>query len=115
MRRKLRGSNHRGFTLIEILVTVVIIGVLLAMAVPNFLTSRSSAQTKTCLTNLQHIAHAKEQLAAEQKLNDGDAVAWADLVNDFLKVQPACPADGDYTIGAIGEIPQCSVTGHSLP
>ncbi|MHB9036528.1 MAG: competence type IV pilus major pilin ComGC [Armatimonadota bacterium] len=115
MRRTLAARDRRGFTLIEIMVTVLIIAVLLAIAIPNFITSRNSARTKTCMTNLSHILHAKEQIAAEEKLNNGDTVEWGDLTPDFLKVQPSCPADGDYTIGAIGETPRCSVDGHSLP
>ena len=115
MRQTLAACDRRGFTMIEIMVTVLIIAVLLAIAIPNFINSRNSARAKTCMTNLSHISHAKEQLAAENKLNDGDTVDWGDLTPDFLKGHPTCPSDGDYTIGVVGQTPLCSVEGHSLP
>lgn len=105
---------RRGFTLIEVLLTVAVISTLLAIAIPNFLKARTSAHTKTCLTNLWHISHAKEQYAAEEKLGDGHTIEWNDLVPDLLKAKPSCPADGIYTIGNVGSVPTCSVEGHEL-
>lgn len=107
--------KKRGFTLIEMMIAIAVIATLLAIAVPNFIKARSSAQTKTCLTNLWHISHAKEQYIAEEKISDGHTIEWNDLVPDLLKTKPSCPADGVYTIGVAGTTPTCSVAEHNLP
>ncbi|MEN6416429.1 MAG: prepilin-type N-terminal cleavage/methylation domain-containing protein [Armatimonadota bacterium] len=114
MRRILALGHQNGFTLLEVMITVTIIGVLMAIAIPNYISSRNNARTKTCLSNLQHIERAKEQLAAEDKLEDGESIAWGDLVPNLIKSQPVCPAGGTYTIGAVGISPKCSIEGHSL-
>ncbi|MCE5323838.1 prepilin-type N-terminal cleavage/methylation domain-containing protein [bacterium] len=106
---------RRGFTLIEVLLAVAIIGILLTIGIPNFLKARTSSHTKTCLTNLWHISHAKEEYAAEEKLSNGQSVEWNDLVPALLKSKPSCPASGEYTIGKVGETPQCNIDEHVLP
>jgi prepilin-type N-terminal cleavage/methylation domain-containing protein len=107
--------SRQGFTLIEIMIAIAIISTLLAIAVPNFIKARTSAQTKTCLTNLWHISHAKEQFIAEEKISDGHTIEWSDLVPNLLKTKPSCPADGEYAIGTSGSIPTCTIEGHALP
>jgi prepilin-type N-terminal cleavage/methylation domain-containing protein len=107
-------AKRRGFTLLEVMITVLIISVLLAISIPNFLKSRHSAQTKTCLTNLYHIAHAKEQLIAEKKLDSESSVTWNDLIPNMIKTKPICPAGGSYTIGEAAEVPTCTIEDHSL-
>lgn len=115
MRHLLSADSRRGFTLFEIMVTVLILGILMAIAIPNLLNSRNSANTKTCLTNLRHIEQAKEQYATDEKKRDGDAVTWSDLVPGLLKSKPVCQGGGTYNINALGSDPECSVTGHVLP
>lgn len=109
-----RKAKTRGFTLLEVMITVLIISILLAIAIPNFLKSRHSAQTKTCLSNLYQISHAKEQLIAEKKFGDSGTITWNDLVPSLIKEKPACPAGGTYTIGGVDELPTCTIEDHSL-
>lgn len=107
-------KRNRAFTLVEIMIVVLIIGILLAIAVPNFIKARESSRTKTCIANLKQIDSAKEQWAMENKKTTGDACAFADLVPDYMKAQPSCPSGGTYTVGAVGTAPACSIAGHSL-
>ncbi len=103
---------RKGFTLVEIMIVVLIIGVLMAIAIPNFLNARTTAQTKACVANLKQI-----QSATEQNLMQGAKIeAISDLVGDSkpLKATPVCPASGTYTIGTSTTNPTCSVSGHAL-
>ena len=109
---------RKGFTLVEIMIVVLIIGILLAIAVPNFIKARESSRTKACVANLKQLDSAKEQYAMDNKLNDGDAVPagalWA--AGGYIKSEPECPSGGAYTVAAIGAPPSCSeaASGHVL-
>ncbi len=109
-----RIRKSKGFTLVEIMIVVLIIGILLAIAVPNFVKARERSRTKTCIGNLKQIDSAKEQWAMENKKAEGDAVAFADIVPDYMKAEPDCPAGGTYTEGNVGENPTCDQTDHTL-
>jgi type IV pilus assembly protein PilA len=110
---KLR-RNTAGFTLVEIMIVVAIIGLLAAIAVPNFAQARTNARISSCINNLRLIDAAKEQEALETDLDTGDASVD---YTPYLKggAVPNCPAGGAYTTGAIGTNPTCSVAGHVLP
>ena len=109
-------AARRGFTLIEIMIVVLIIGILLAIAVPNFVKARESSRQKACIGNLKQIDAAKEQYAMDGKKAAGAAVATTDIygATSYVKVAPECPAGGTYTIGAVGTDPVCTITGHAL-
>lgn len=114
MKKLIRRKRDQGFTLIEIMIVVLIIGVLLAIAVPNFVKARETSRTKACVANLKQIDAAKEQWAMNNNKNDGDASVDAD-VNTFIKGgAPDCPSGGTYTYQAVGTAPTCSQAGHAL-
>ncbi len=99
-----------GFTLIEIMIVVLIISVLLAIAIPNFMRARETSRAKSCCSNLRQIETAKEQNAMDNKLADGDDVV-GDLWPDYIKDEPECPSGGTYTINPIGTNAECSIGG----
>lgn len=109
-----RLNKKKGFTLVEIMIVVLIIGILLAIAVPNFVRARETSRTRTCTANLKQIDSGKEQYAMEARLASGAAVTWANLTPDYLKQQPTCPSGGTYTVGTVGTDPTCSIAGHAL-
>ena len=110
-----RFRKSRAFTLVEIMIVVLIIGILLAIAVPNFIKARESSRKQTCIANLKQFDSAKEQCAMESKWDTGHAVVIGDLVPTYVKVEPTCPSGGAYTLGAIGTAPVCTIAGHALP
>jgi prepilin-type N-terminal cleavage/methylation domain-containing protein len=113
--------NRRAFTLVEIMIVVLIIGILMAIAVPNFITARANSQKNTCVSNLKQIESAKEQWAMVNKKGATDSPSSGDLTGTattgFIKSYPACPTSGTYTIGDLSTRPTCSnsADGHVLP
>lgn len=105
---KIQTSRKAGFTLVEIMIVVAIIGLLAAIAIPNFVKARETAQKNACVNNLRQIDGAKDQLALETGLSTGGACDAA-AVTPYLRNMPTCPVGSTaYTVGAIGTTPVCA-------
>jgi len=104
-------NNRYGFTLLEIMIVVAIIGLLAAIALPSMMKARLTSQQNACINNLRQIESGKEQWALEARKNNGDAIVTTE-VDLFMKKPPVCPAGGTYTYGVVGTAPACSTTGH---
>jgi prepilin-type N-terminal cleavage/methylation domain-containing protein len=112
-----RNKNRLGFTLVEIMIVVLIIGILLSIAVPNFIKARENTRTRTCVAQLQRIEAAKEQWAMEMKKVSGDAPVAGDLVPDYIKGSQQCPNGFGYSLGTVGTKATClsGIASHTLP
>lgn len=97
------------------MIVVLIIGILMAIAVPNFVQARQSSRKNTCIANLKQIDSGKEQWAMDNKKDAGATVLQTDLAPTYIKSWPSCPSGGNYTINTIGTSPTCSVALHVLP
>jgi len=104
-------QNRSGFTLIEIMISVLLIGLLATIAIPNFIRSRKTAQTNACISNLRTIDYAIQQWAIEQKQAANASVQFSDI-SSYLKNSTICPAGGasfadSYLISSVGTEPSC--------
>jgi prepilin-type N-terminal cleavage/methylation domain-containing protein len=116
-----------GFTLVEIMIVVSIIGLLAAIAMPNWVRARTSSQTNACINNLRQIDGAKQEWALDLKAVASATPQLTDiqpyLGRGQLGTAPSCPADSvqsftsSYTMGDLSTRPTCLInpTNHVLP
>jgi len=121
---KINTTKKSGFTLVEIMIVVAIIGLLAAIAIPNFVRARTTSQANACINNLRQMDGAVQQYALEQKLSS-TATYTLSVLKPYIKLDstqniPGCPANGTYaTGGQVTNPPTCTLSGavpaHKLP
>lgn len=116
---KINRNLRAGFTLVEIMIVVAIIGMLAAMAIPNFMTARQKAQRSACINNLKNIDGAKSAWALDSKAGN-NATPQLSNIQQYLGrgsagTAPTCPADPastfatSYNLGDLNTTPTCLI------
>jgi len=118
---KINTSRKSGFTLVEIMIVVAIIGLLAAIAIPNFVRARTQSQKNACINNLRQIDGAVQQWALENKAAPTASPGFTDI-SAYLKNSVICPMGGttfadSYTINGVTNKPTCKKdsVNHILP
>jgi general secretion pathway protein G len=111
-----RSTYVKGFTLLEIMIVVTIIGILVGLAFPAYLKSRTQARKQVCIENLSQLESAKQIWGVEHGKKDGDVPSTDDLIGSgsYMKKMPNCPAGGNYNFQPIGTTATCDIPGHTL-
>ena len=110
----MKTTPRSGFTLLEIMITVTIIGFLAGLAIPVFMKSRKTTQAGRCVVNMGQIESAKEQWSMETFADIGSPCAPSDIAIYFKRGFPECPAQGTYTVNPVGSNATCSVGGEHV-
>ena len=122
-----KNNRKAGFTLVEIMIVVAIIGLLAAIAIPNFVKARTTSQQNACINNLRLIDSSKQQWALEQRQQTSSTPVGSDLQPYLGRGSagelPSCPVDPantfatSYSAGSVGSKPVCDIvpSTHILP
>jgi len=121
---KHKTSRKGGFTLVEIMIVVAIIGLLAAIAIPNFIKARTTSQANACINNLRQMDGAAQEWALEYKAQNTASVGTGDIT-PYIKLTstgqlPPCPGGGSYnTPWTVDTHPSCTLATatppHALP
>jgi prepilin-type N-terminal cleavage/methylation domain-containing protein len=114
MHRSEAFSRHaRGFTLVELMIVVAILGLLTSIAIPCFARYRTTARTNLCVSNLRQLDECKQNWAVDHNKGSDDIPTDTDVVPYLRSAElPNCPSSGVYTLRRVARTPVCNLYDH---
>jgi hypothetical protein len=105
---------------ILILLFISCVGILVVVALPNFIKARSTSCCNACINNLRQIDAAANEFALEKNLKTGDKINFPDDLTPYIKLNsagkiPPCPQGGIYSIKKVGDVPSCALSNTVTP
>jgi general secretion pathway protein G len=112
---KIFRTGRRGFTLIEAMIVVTTVGILAAMAVPNTLKAKGSADKVACIKNMRNIQTAVQMWSLDTSAGSDTVPAIEDLVSAYIRTWPKC-GGADYDATSANAAPVCprGTAGHEI-
>ena len=110
-------QTRAGFSLIEMMMTILLISILMAIAIPNYNKSRVKSQADACSATLNEIDTCKRMWSLEAKSSETNAPTDSDLfgLGKFMSEKPKCPLGGTYRLNAVKLKVSCTYSnlGHT--
>lgn len=113
-------NARSAFSILEIFLLLCVIGIIVAIAMPNFNSGPRTSPANACINNLRQIDAAACEFALETHLTNGDRINFPTDLTPYIKLNkdgkiPPCPQGGVYSIKKVGESPTCSLSNTVTP
>jgi prepilin-type N-terminal cleavage/methylation domain-containing protein len=112
----MRKNHEQGFTLVELIIIIVIVGILAAVMAARFITLSEAIKTATCKQNQFHIETAQSLFYIDRYIDSAHPGRYAESLKELEPYfpdghPPKCPSNGMYLVTANGDV-ECTEPGH---
>ena len=110
----MKKNTKHGFTVVELMMVVTVVGLLATLATPSFLNARAGSRMNVCINNLRQLTGAKDQWAMENAKRETDPVVITEVAAYMKNGIPTCPSSGRYEFTIVQTGATCTIQGHIM-